>query len=65
VNASRATSATSLCPEVSSRRLCSAAISATLDDALAPYLKDKDGVWVLIDNLDKGWPTREPGHPTS
>lgn len=29
-----------------------------LDDALAPYLKEKDDVWVLIDNLDKGWPTR-------
>ncbi len=29
-----------------------------LDDALAPYLKGKDDVWVLIDNLDKGWPTR-------
>lgn len=29
-----------------------------LDDALALYLKDKDDVWVLIDNLDKGWPTR-------
>lgn len=31
-----------------------------LDDALAPYLRDKDDVWVLIDNLDKGWPTRGP-----
>jgi hypothetical protein len=29
-----------------------------LDDALAPYLQEKDDVWVLIDNLDKGWPTR-------
>lgn len=29
-----------------------------LDDALAPYLTDKAAVWVLIDNLDKGWPTR-------
>jgi hypothetical protein len=29
-----------------------------LDDALAPLLQEKDDVWVLIDNLDKGWPTR-------
>ena len=29
-----------------------------LDDALAPYLQEKDDVWVLIDNLDKSWPTR-------
>jgi hypothetical protein len=29
-----------------------------LDDALAPYLEEKDDVWVLVDNLDKGWPTR-------
>lgn len=29
-----------------------------LDDALAPYLGEKDDVWVLVDNLDKGWPTR-------
>jgi hypothetical protein len=29
-----------------------------LDEALSPYLRDKDDVWVLIDNLDKGWPTR-------
>src|SRR6185437_4751543 len=29
-----------------------------LDDALAPYLKEKDDVWLLVDNLDKGWPTR-------
>ena len=29
-----------------------------LDDALAPYLQEKENVWVLIDNLDKGWPTR-------
>jgi hypothetical protein len=30
----------------------------TLDESLAPYLKEKDDVWVLVDNLDKGWPTR-------
>jgi hypothetical protein len=30
----------------------------TLDDALAPYLMEKEAVWALIDNLDKGWPTR-------
>jgi hypothetical protein len=30
----------------------------TLDDALALYLVEKNDVWVLIDNLDKGWPTR-------
>jgi hypothetical protein len=29
-----------------------------LDDVLAPYLREKDAVWVLVDNLDKGWPTR-------
>jgi hypothetical protein len=29
-----------------------------LDDVLAPYLEEKDAVWVLVDNLDKGWPTR-------
>lgn len=29
-----------------------------LDDVLAPYLEEKKDVWVLVDNLDKGWPTR-------
>jgi hypothetical protein len=29
-----------------------------LDDALAPYLEEKAAVWVLVDNLDKFWPTR-------
>lgn len=29
-----------------------------LDRAVANYLESKDGVWVLIDNLDKAWPTR-------
>lgn len=29
-----------------------------LDDALAPYLQMKEAAWVLVDNLDKGWPTR-------
>lgn len=29
-----------------------------LDDVLAPYLMEKESVWVLVDNLDKGWPTR-------
>ena len=26
----------------------------SLDDALAPYLEEKDDVWLLVDNLDKG-----------
>lgn len=30
----------------------------TLQDALGPYLKEKDAVFVLLDNIDKGWPTR-------
>jgi hypothetical protein len=30
----------------------------TLDDAVGNYLETKDEVWLLIDNLDKGWPTR-------
>lgn len=34
-----------------------------LDDALAPYLQEKDDVWVLIDNLDKSWPTRGTRSP--
>jgi hypothetical protein len=29
-----------------------------LDNAVADYLETKDEVWLLIDNLDKGWPTR-------
>jgi hypothetical protein len=29
-----------------------------LENAVAPYLEEKDAVWVLVDNLDKGWPTR-------
>lgn len=29
-----------------------------LDDAVSEYLGDKDAVWLLFDNLDKGWPTR-------
>jgi hypothetical protein len=29
-----------------------------LDDALSSYLQEKEEVWMLIDNLDKGWPTR-------
>jgi hypothetical protein len=29
-----------------------------LDEAVASYLEEKDEVWLLIDNLDKGWPTR-------
>ncbi len=29
-----------------------------LDDALAGYLAEKDEVWLLVDNLDKAWPTR-------
>src|SRR5580704_1682064 len=27
-----------------------------LNDALGQYLAKKDGVWLLFDNLDKGWP---------
>lgn len=27
-----------------------------LSDRLGEYLRFKDGVWLLIDNLDKGWP---------
>jgi hypothetical protein len=29
-----------------------------LDDTVADYLESKDEIWLLIDNLDKGWPTR-------
>lgn len=29
-----------------------------LGAVLAPYLEEKEQVWILIDNLDKGWPTR-------
>ena len=29
-----------------------------LEDAVTNYLRDKRFVWLLIDNLDKGWPTR-------
>lgn len=29
-----------------------------LEHALAPYLSEKEAVWLLLDNLDKGWPTR-------
>lgn len=29
-----------------------------LDTAITQYLKDKDEIWFLFDNLDKGWPTR-------
>lgn len=28
------------------------------EDALTPYLDDKEEVWILVDNLDKGWRTR-------
>lgn len=27
-----------------------------LNDTLAEYLRDKEEVWLLVDNLDKGWP---------
>lgn len=27
-----------------------------LDELVAAYLQDKDEVWLLVDNLDKGWP---------
>lgn len=30
----------------------------TFSDALGAYLDDKQQVWILVDNLDKGWPTR-------
>lgn len=29
-----------------------------LNEAVSDYLREKDAVWLLIDNLDKGWPTR-------
>ncbi|HET6231343.1 MAG TPA: hypothetical protein VFE05_14820 [Longimicrobiaceae bacterium] len=29
---------------------------AALRDAVVSYLEHKDGVWILFDNLDKGWP---------
>jgi len=29
-----------------------------LSDALGEYLEEKEAVWLLIDNIDKGWPTR-------
>lgn len=29
-----------------------------LTDALGEYLRTKDYVWLLIDNIDKGWPVR-------
>jgi hypothetical protein len=29
-----------------------------LDTAVADYLSEKESVWLLIDNLDKGWPIR-------
>ena len=28
----------------------------TLDKAVSDYVREKDAVWLLIDNLDKGWP---------
>lgn len=28
----------------------------TLDKAVSDYLREKDAVWLLMDNLDKGWP---------
>src|SRR5262249_23053413 len=29
-----------------------------LSDLVAAWLAEKDEVWVLVDNIDKGWPTR-------
>ena len=29
-----------------------------LEEVLTVYLDEKEQVWVLVDNLDKGWPTR-------
>jgi hypothetical protein len=33
-----------------------------LEAALSEYLENKEGVYVLIDNIDKGWPTRGVEH---
>lgn len=30
----------------------------TLEALVSDYLTDKEEVWLLVDNLDKGWPTR-------
>ena len=30
----------------------------SVSDAVGRYLVHKDGVWILVDNLDKGWPVR-------
>ena len=30
----------------------------SMSDAVGRYLTHKEGVWVLVDNLDKGWPVR-------
>jgi hypothetical protein len=32
--------------------------SRLLSDSVSNYLKTKDVVWLLVDNLDKGWPVR-------
>lgn len=32
---------------------------APLREAIAEYISKKDDVWVLVDNLDKGWPIQE------
>jgi len=29
-----------------------------LDEAVREYLRERDEVWLLVDNLDKGWPIR-------
>jgi hypothetical protein len=29
-----------------------------LSEAVAEYLRTKESVWILVDNLDKGWPVR-------
>ena len=34
-----------------------------LSDLVANYLDEKDDVWILVDNLDKGWPTRGATSP--
>ncbi len=31
-------------------------LDTTLDKAVSDYLREKDAVWLLIDNLDKVWP---------
>lgn len=32
--------------------------SQELRDAVVEYLREKEAIWLLVDNLDKGWPIR-------